>query len=161
MKWLALGAVFYCVHLQAATFRLDDSASPRARVEPQLVMADDGRPLSQSLAARTAHVQFGRIDYRLATASYVGRDARIYYVVPANIPGLRSPSGLQLTWQSQGSFASGSARPGQRTLVWSGKIRDAWFSESFMLNMQVQLAELIPSPRPALGFESYFEIDVH
>ena len=124
-------------------------------------MADDGRPLSQSLSARTANVQFGRIDYRLATASYVGRDARIYYVVPASIPGLRSPAGLQLTWQSQGSFASGSARPGQRTLVWSGKIREAWFTESFLLNMQIQLAELIPSPQPALGFESYFEIDVH
>jgi hypothetical protein len=161
MKWLGLSAVLLWLPLQAATFRLDDSASPRARVEPQLVMADDGRPLSQSLAARTAHVQFGRIDYRLATASYVGRDARIYYVVPASIPGLRSPSGLQLTWQSQGSFASGSARPGQRTLVWSGKIREAWLTESFVLNMQVQLAELIPSPQPALGFESYFEIDVH
>jgi hypothetical protein len=150
-----------CLPLQAATFRLDDSASPRARVEPHAVMADDGRPLSQSLAARIAHVQFGRIDYRLATVPYVGREARIYYVVPAGIPGLRSPAGLQVSWQSQGSFASGSTRPGQRALVWSGKIREAWFNESFILTMQVQLAELLPNARPALGFESYFEIDVH
>lgn len=148
------------VDIYAATFRLDDSASPRARMEPQVVYGDDGRPLSQSVGARNASVQFGRVDYRLAAASYAGREVRVYYVVPANIPGLRSPSGLQVNWQSQGKFASGSARPGQRTLVWSGKVREPWFNESFVLSMQVNLAELVPSPQPALGFESYFEIEV-
>ena len=70
-------------------FTLDDSASPRSRVDARL----EDSPLQQR-SGPIVHVRFGRIDYRLATAAYMGRRARIFYVLPPVINGLLSPAGL-------------------------------------------------------------------
>lgn len=144
----------------ATTYRLDDSASPRSRVAPQMTLSDEGRPLAESLAPRSATVRYGRIEYRLATASFVGRQARIYLVVPTNIPGLRAPAGLQLVWQGSGRFTSGSARPGERRLVWAGVVPAAWMQESLDLTLELNLAYFQPPTNNMVGFESYFEIEV-
>ncbi|MCJ0764772.1 hypothetical protein [Variovorax terrae] len=144
----------------AAADRLDDSASPRSRVPAQVVMSNEGRPLADSLNPVTATVKFGRVDYKLATARYVGRQARIYYVVPAQINGLRSPAGLRVDWRGYGLFASGSARPGERQLVWTGTVREAWMSDGLDLSFQLDLRELQRPRDGQFGFESYFEIEV-
>ena len=161
-KWRACGAALVLALAGAAQAadRLDDTASPRKRVPAQVVLSNEGRPLQDSLDPVTASVKFGRIDYRLATARYVGRQARIYYVIPVQIEGLRSPAGLRVDWRGLGRFASGSARPGERRLVWSGQVRDAWLNESLDLNWEVDLRELQLPRGGQLGFEAYFEIEV-
>lgn len=137
--------------------RLDDSASPSAQVRAQ----EDNSPVTAPNSAPSPIVQiaFGRVHYRLATARYVGRQARIYYVLPMGIPGLRSPAGLQVSWRTNGLFASGSGRPGERVPVWSGQVRDAWMTEALDLTWQVDVREVRLTRGMPLGFEAYFEIE--
>ncbi|QTR45673.1 hypothetical protein J9253_16955 [Thiothrix litoralis] len=132
--------------------RLDDSASPRSRVEaPQAIEIPDTTQVV---------LKFGQVDYKLATANFVGKQARIDYVIPASIPGLVSPNGLLVEWRGNAPFESGTGRPGDRVLVWTGIVSEAWMSTRLDLTMQVDLAALrLPSGVP-FGFESYFEIEV-
>jgi hypothetical protein len=152
---------------QAQMARLDDSASPRGRVTAYLEAGGDGgssgpaRPPGGGSSSPFAVVRFDGVEYRLATAAYVGRRARIFYVVPANIIGLRSPAGLRVEWRGMGLFASGSAAPGDRVPVWSGTVPGPWMGERFDLRMRYDLREILPMPSAsALEFESYFEIEV-
>jgi hypothetical protein len=96
----------------------------------------------------------------LSTAAYLGKKARIFYVVPAAIEGLRSAAALQVNWPAGKLFAAGTARPGERALVWTGTVGQAWMVDALDLSMQVNLRELRLPPNGQLGFESYFEIEV-
>jgi hypothetical protein len=142
-----------------AAERLDDTASPRSRVTPRVVLSDEGRPLITSRKPTRAVVQVGRVDYRLNTARYAGRGARIYFVVPAQINGLRSPAGLRVDWRDGHLFAPGSARPGERQLVWTGVVPGPWITESLDLSFEVELAQLQLQADGQFGFEPYFEIE--
>lgn len=160
LLWLALCISAQACPVHSGSERLDDSTSPRSRVEAPVVLGNNGGLLADNPDATQAIVKFGRVDYRLATAPYVGKQARIYYVAPAAIPGLVSPSGLRLEWRGNGLFSDGSARPGERVLVWSGKVDDAWMSEGLDLTLYVELASIRLSPGESFGFESWFEIEV-
>jgi hypothetical protein len=147
----------------AAQARLDDSTSPRAQVQSLQILSERGRRLdapSPDAAPQYAIARFGEVEYRLATAPYIGRQARIYYVIPAIIPGLRQPSSLKVEWRSAGQFASGSAHGGERRLVWSGVVRQPFMVERLDLTMQFRLADVTARPDAGLSFESYFEIEV-
>ncbi|WP_269759037.1 hypothetical protein [Variovorax sp. E3] len=102
---------------------------------------------------------FGRIEYRLATSPYVGRRARIFYVIPPAIVGLRSPAGLRIDWRGSGAFAGGSGRPGNRVQVWNGVVQTPWMNETFDLTLRVDPRELRMPAGSALSFESTFEIE--
>lgn len=143
----------------ARTERLDDLTSPRSQVQAPQVTDERGRPLADSAEARFAIIKFGRVDYRLATGRFVGQQARIYYVVPASIPGLLTPSGLQVQWRGNGVFADGVARPGERHLVWAGTVRERWMSEGLDLTLQLDLRAVRLPSDGRFGFESYFEIE--
>jgi hypothetical protein len=144
-----------------AAERLDDTASPRRQVTPRLVLSDEGRPLATSRKATRALVQVGRVDYRLATGRYAGRSARIYFVVPALIEGLRSPSGMRVDWRSGALFAGGTARPGERQMVWSGVVPGPWMTDSLDLSFEVELAQVQLRSDGQFGFEPYFEIETN
>ena len=140
------------VPAHAVVARLDDSTSPRTLVRTPLSRA-------QSADGRIVQVPFGRVDYRLGTAPYVGQHARIFYVIPLGVSGLRSPDGLRVQWQSSGTFASGSGRAGDRVPVWSGIVRGPWIEASFELTWTLDAnAWRLPAGMP-LRFESYFEIE--
>ena len=149
----ALAASVLCATTHAQIARLDDSTSPRAMVSADFRQA-------QMVDAQTISLPFGRIEYRLATAAYIGKQARIYYVIPLAIQGLRSPSGMQVQWRGNGSFQSGAGYPGERVLVWNGVIRSAWISEFFDLTLRIEQRQLQISPGGRLAFESYFEIEI-
>jgi hypothetical protein len=160
MNWLATflltGLCWLPIQSQAITERLDDSASPLSRVASQTSLGDQGRLLTDST---TATLQFGRVNYKLSTAKYIGKQARIYYVIPLGIPGLLSPAGLRVEWRGHGLFSNGQARPGERSLVWTGTVREAWMTEGLNITMQVDLHEINLPPGANFGFESYFEIE--
>jgi hypothetical protein len=164
LRTFAVAAVMTApIAAAALTARLDDSLSPRAQVVAPQVVSEHGRPLDDMLAEAAPQFgisKFGRVEYRLATAPYLGKRARIYYVVPTSTTGLRSPGGLRMTWRGNGIFADGSARGGERRLVWSGVVRDAVMRESLDLTMEVKLSELMPRARGGVSVESYFEIEV-
>jgi len=143
---------------QAQVERLDDSTSPRGQV--QATLDDGGIARPGSTVTPFAQVNFGRIDYRLNTARYVGRRARIYYVLPAAVPGLRTPQAITVQWRGQGLFASGQGRPGERIPVWNGVVPGPWITESLDLSWRVDMRELRLSRGQPLGFEAYFEIEL-
>jgi hypothetical protein len=149
----ALAASVLALSANAQTMRLDDSISPRAQVNADFRQA-------QMLDAQTISLPFGRVEYRLATTPFMGRHARIYYVIPLAIQGLRSPSGLQVQWHGSGSFQSGTGRPGDRVLVWNGVVRAPWITETFDLTLRIDQRQLQMGPGGRLGFESYFEIEI-
>lgn len=140
--------------LGAAPIRLDDGASPSQRVEPVSVTLN--RTLLDNEPPTQADIRFGWVTYRLDTAAYVGKAARIYFVVPPLIANLQSPGGLRVEWRGRTLFAPGSARPGERVQVWSGVVKNRRIEEQLELSMRAELAEL----RGRIGFESYFEIEV-
>jgi hypothetical protein len=137
--------------------RLDDSASPRAHVQAGL--DDSGIVRPGTPISPIARASFGRVEYRLNTARHVGRRARIFYVIPAGVPGVRTPNAILVQWRSQGLFASGQGRPGERIQVWNGVVREPWMTEGFDLSWQVDLRELRLARGMRLGFEAYFEIE--
>jgi hypothetical protein len=157
--WCAL----VCLPTFAATERLNDSSSPRNRVTSSLMMSEQGLPLDQNALAPSAKVgivKFSRIEYKLATAKFIGKQARIYYVVPPLISGLRTPSGLRVDWRGGNVFANGSAQPGERFLVWTGVVRNTYMIDGLDLTMRIDLRELQTRNGAGLAFESYFEIEV-
>lgn len=161
--WFAKLSIICAVCLpfngHALTERIDDSASPRSRVASQTNLGDQGRLIANNPAASTASLKFGRVNYKLSMAKYVGKQARIYYVVPLGIVGLLSPAGLKVEWRGNGVFSNGQARPGERSLVWTGTVHEAWMSEGLDLTVQVDLRDIRLPPGASFGFESYFEIE--
>ncbi|WP_232539504.1 MULTISPECIES: hypothetical protein [Comamonas] len=136
----------------AQAIRLDDSTSPRAQVNADFRQA-------QMLDNQTISLPFGHVEYRLATAAYVGKQARIYYVIPLAVAGLRSPAGMQVQWRSSGRFQPGMGRPGDRVQVWTGVVRTPWITENFDLQLRIDRRELQIGQGGSLRFESYFEIE--
>ncbi|MGQ8881513.1 hypothetical protein ACUTR7_28620 [Delftia sp. NA_296.1] len=143
-------ATALAAHAEVA--RLDDSASPRSQVRSDFARA-------RVVGERLLELPMGRIEYRLAMAPHVGRTARIFYVIPALVTGLRSPAGMQVQWRGNGVFAGGTGRPGDRVQVWNGMVRTPWMAEVFDLTLHIDPAELRLTRGSALSFESYFEIE--
>lgn len=106
----------------AAPIRLDDSASPKARIEaaPRWLGEQEAAGNRDWLHAQVAEAT--NVEVRLDTRAFVGRKGRIYLVVPDPVPGLLSPTGLRVSWLSRGGFSSGAAVPGSRTVVYDGGI---------------------------------------
>lgn len=149
--------------VHALTERLNDSSSPRNRVDSSPMFNEQGVPINQNVLEplpTVGIVKFNRVEYKLATAKYAGKQARIYYVIPQFIQGLRKPTGLRVDWRGGNIFASGSARPGERFLVWSGIISNTYMSDALDLTMRIDLQEMQTRPGAGLSFESYFEIEV-
>ncbi|QJR13885.1 hypothetical protein [Usitatibacter palustris] len=157
MKRLA-AVLFACAaaapFAQAGT-RLDDSGSPRSRVEVQSRWLHHDEGLSpERLNAMVADIT--NLEFRLDTSRYVGKRARIYFVIPDFISGLRSVSGMRVEWRSRGTFLPGSALPGQRALVYDGLIQRPSIHESLDLQIYLDARHIDRITR----FDPSFEIDV-
>ena len=136
------------VRAHAQAQRLDDSASPRQQV-PVSWQSNSANQLSGTV----------QTEYRLATAAYLGRTARVYLVLPALVPGVLRPSALRMQWRGQGVLGAGSAQLGERVLVWSGKLSQPWLSDTLSLRMDVDPNGIrLPHGVP-FRFEPYFEIE--
>jgi hypothetical protein len=128
----ALGLLVALVAPASAATRLDDSLSPRQRVEiaPRWVSERVQGPVSDDqLNALVAEVL--QLEVRLDTAKYVGQQAEIYLRLPVAIVGLQSPAGLRLEWRTRGFFAPGSVRPGDRLLLFRGSITQPVMGDTF------------------------------
>jgi hypothetical protein len=144
--------------------RLDDSASSQRRVSPQRVAFTPVRsPLDGFDAPNPTHatVQFGRVNYRLNTARYVGKKARIFWVIPSASHLVNSPAALRVEWRGGRMIANGSGHAGERIAVWQGVVTRNVISEDIELSMQIDLRRLqTGAARMGAAFESYFEIEV-
>jgi hypothetical protein len=152
---LLLALLVAAVPAPAAPKRLEDRGSPRSIVnaEPRWLHAGEGLGPEQ-LNAMVATVP--NLEFRLDTAAYVGKRARIYLVLPEFVPGLRAQNGMRVEWTSRGSFLAGSALPGQRTLVYDGLVQRPVLHETLDLSVYLDARYL----DRGLRFDPTFEIDV-
>ncbi|MBS3997420.1 MAG: hypothetical protein KGZ67_08800 [Hydrogenophaga sp.] len=138
---------------------LDTTASPRQQVPALRVLDESGRPLGSNPFAQQAHAYFGRVEYRLATAAFVGQRARIALVLPAQARGLRRAAGLLFHWNGLDGTQSGEARPGQRQVIWSGMVEQAFTTLAIDLGMQLDLSAT-DAAGGLVGIEPRFELEL-
>ena len=150
----ALASAALVVH--GAPIRLDDSQSPRQRIETQARWSNVGDSDFSEDEFNEQVAEIVGFESRLRTAPYVGRNASIYLALPRISKGLRLATAMRLEWTSRGRFASGSVRPGDRALVFRGKIDAPTFVETIDLRILIDGRYL----EHGLEFEPIFEIEL-
>ena len=130
----------------AATFLVDDSQSQV--LQPNLPL----QWRSFTPAAGDHQVQGAtRVQVRLDTRAWVGKQASIYMALPPQ-PG----NVIQAQWQTLGTMVNGQLNSGQRALVWSGVVPAALLEDVLTVTVQTD-GRLLSAPQ-RLRF--YFEIDL-
>jgi hypothetical protein len=151
---LALAALLGGLPAQAAPLRLDDSLSS----QPRLLLRQEWRDTFPNRGRRAdllGVLARASVEVRLKTEAYVGRNARIFLVLPtlANTGAL--PQDMLVEWRTRGTLRAGIGAPGSRTLLFEGRIKanitGDWFdfyvtADSRTLGSNVQ-------------FEPYFDIE--
>ena len=152
---LALAACLACGSPLAAT-RLDDSLSPRQRVQATAQWLYDGIGDWNQDQLNAVVAQVNAMEFRLRTAPYIGKNAAIYLSLPQQITGLKVPTSMRMEWTTRGTFAPGSVVPGNRALIWRGKITGDVMSDyfDFRIYYDARTAER------GIEFDPVFEIDV-
>lgn len=152
---MAFLALVLAAPAAGAQTRLDDSASPRQRVDlrSRWMYDDEGRGMDgvNAMVAEAANVEV-----RLNTAAYAGKRGRIYVVLPDVVAGLRSPGGMSVEWKARGTFLSGKVLPGGRGLLYDGPISGPLMGDilDFTIVLDARRVE------ESLRFAPVFEIDV-
>jgi hypothetical protein len=159
LRWVSAGlglvAGMACTGVLAQTVRLDDSASPRALVQPLAALDETGRPLAQSPEPNQAVLQFGDVRFKLRTAPYVGKSGRIYMVFPSQLGEVHSGA-VRLRWQDAQS-RSGVLSPGERALVWSGRMDAPWTDLMIRMSLELNLALWRSA---SSGVSPFFELEL-
>ncbi len=144
-----------CATAAAAT-RLDDSLSPRQRVETTTHWLYDGvgNWNVEQINALVADVQ--AMEFRLNTAPYVGKNVAIYLTIARNVRGLKVPSAMRVEWKTRGVFTPGSVVPGDRALVYRGKITQSVMSDYFDFRIFFDAR----NSEGGVEFDPVFEIEI-
>lgn len=132
---------------QAATFRVDDSASMPQESSATLRW----RQLAPSRGGDNTIEGSTRVQVRLNLAQWHKRAGRVYMVLPEQ-PGGR----VTVSWTTQGRLLPGELVSGQRALVYAGAISAPLLEETLQLKIATDGTRLSASQR--LNF--HFEIDV-
>lgn len=138
--------------------RLDDSLSPRQQYDIDLdwkhvLHADD---LGESdFNALVAHAR--RVEVRLNTAPYTGRQARIYIRLPLNVRGTADSTALRMSWTTNGDFASGSLTAGNRSKLFEGEITRDVMGDIFDFTFEIDARQVYNTLRlqPVYEIETY------
>ena len=138
--------------------RLDDSLSPRQQYDIDLDWkyvqhADD---LGESdFNALVAHAR--RVEVRLNTAPYTGRQARIYIRLPLNVRGTADSTALRMSWTTNGDFASGSLTAGNRSKLFEGEITRDVMGDIFDFTFEIDARQVYNTLRlqPVYEIETY------
>ena len=148
-------AIAWCATAAAAT-RLDDSLSPRQRVETTSHWLYDGVGdwNEEQINALVADVR--AMEFRLNTAPYLGKTAEIYLTVPRHVIGLKVPTAMRVEWKTRGTFTPGSLVPGDRALVYRGKITESVMSDYFDFRIFLDAR----TSEGGIEFDPVFEIEI-
>ena len=151
---LLLLAIAVCA--PAFAERLDDSLSPRQRIDvtPRWLYDGYGDWTEDQTNALVADVS--AMEFRLKTHAYVGKTVQIFLGVPRLVKGLRSPSAMRVEWKTRGKFSPGSLLPGDRALVFQGKITDSLMADFFDFRIYLDGRYI----ERGLEFDPVFEIEV-
>ena len=153
---ITLSGLLWAMPAQAV--KLDDSMSPRQRIDTQLQWTHD-IPMNRRLSRaelNALHTRIPGFEIRLNTAAYVGRTVQIYLGVPVQVQGLKSPAGMRIEWQTRGQFAPGATQPGSRSLIFQGVVPAAMMTEVFDFTIHVD-GQLLDG---RLQFDPQFELEI-
>jgi hypothetical protein len=155
-RGLILAAALVLAGPSLASTKLDDSLSPRQRIDVDPRWAYDGIGDWNQDQMNALVADVNAMEFRLRTAQYVGRNAEIYLSLPLPVKGLRTPTAMRVEWTTRGLFSPGSVIPGNRSLVYRGKITAPVMTDFF--NFRIFLDAR--SSERGLEFDPIFEIDV-
>jgi hypothetical protein len=144
IRTLAILLMFMATPVAAETGRvqaLDAGLSLQPRVHASLDWAMPMRAAGSDVAALNrlaARVQ--SVEVRLDTQAFVGRDARIYIVLPDLLRGMARADSLRVGWHARGRFNDGSLVAGQRTLLFAGRIDEDTLADvlDFVIHMDAR-----------------------
>lgn len=143
-----------------AQHRLDSSASPRQQVAALQVLDGLGQPFGFNPFAQEVQAHFGRVEFRLATAPFSGRRARISLVLAPQVPGLQRNSGLVYRWRGLDGALSGQVSPGQRQAVWTGVVPAGFTDLAIEPSLRLDLTAMGRWQGGHLGVEPLFELEL-
>ena len=134
---------------QAATYRVDDSASQVLRPSVNMQWDDPIGPMrAQPSSGVTGKVT---VLVRLDVRQWKGKAGRIYMKLPT------PPTGpVTATWSSRGQLLPGVLRSGDRTLVFNGMVPSDMLEDTIHLTIRADGNQLVRTER----LEFSFEIDV-
>jgi hypothetical protein len=143
---LAIALVAAC-GAQAATFRVDDSATLPSEAHTTMQWKSPAPGLGASHDVEGRNV----ITVRLNTAPWINRNGKIFLALP------EVPIGeVVAEWTTQGRLLSGQVRSGQRTLVFAGPIRTSLIEDTILLRISTDGRRLGAPQR----LDFHFEIDI-
>ena len=96
------------------------------------------------------------VDTRLDTSAFVDTRARIFLVLPVQVRGLNNPQRLSVSWTTNGLFQNGEVTPGNRRLIFEGRITEPVMRDIFNFTFEMDarfLSEL-------LRLEPIYEIEI-
>ena len=136
---------------------LDDSLSPQQTVNVQLQwthqgdLSDLSRKEFLNITAKAPD-----IEVRLNTSNYIGQYARIFLALPVQINGLIGSDGLRLSWKTRGFFSAGTTTPGNRSLIFEGRIDTPILNDFFSFTINLDASRLNGN----LRYAPIYEIEV-
>jgi hypothetical protein len=142
----ALGLAGLASWANAETIRLDDSLS---QVSPPV--AEWAWESSSIRSGNTRLVMRIKVNVRLDMRRWVGRQARIFMVMPVEGAGP-----VTVEWETQGLLLGGRLAPGERALVFSGNVSTPWIEDTMRVQLSADSRRMAESPR-RLSF--HFEMD--
>jgi hypothetical protein len=133
---------------------LDDSQSPRKQFNVKFEWANKG---DLSTLDKDEYfllkAQIPDVEVRLNTSNYIGKKARIYLTLPSQIDGFSGSRGFSLTWKTTGIFASGMTSPGNRSLIFQGRIESPLLIEFITFTLKLDANRLTGKLRYAPIYE--------
>jgi hypothetical protein len=137
--------------------RLDDSLSPQQQINIELdwkhQTAGDELDVKEFNTV-TAHAH--NVDTRLDTSDFVDTKARIFLALPILVRGLNNPQRMTVSWTTNGLFQDGEVTPGNRRLIFEGKITEPVMRDIFNFTFEVDARFLTES----LRLEPIYEIEI-
>ncbi len=127
--------------------RLDDSLSHT--VPPNVQM--QWLPMARGQSSASGMEAWVRVNIRIDTRDWVGRNGRIYMVLPRD-----QASSMEAVWTTQGRLQAGRLVSGERTLVYAGTIPGATLEDQ----MQVRLRSNADWTSNSRRLNFHFELDV-
>ena len=83
------------------------------------------------------------------------QQVQVFMSVPVQIPGLDVGGGLEISWVTRGRFFNGTARPGDRVLIFEGLVSEPVLTDFLNLVITIDARRMLGAVR----FDPLFEID--
>jgi hypothetical protein len=83
------------------------------------------------------------------------QQAQIFMLMPAQIPGLDVGGGLEMRWVTRGRLLNGTARPGDRVLIFEGVVGEPVLADFLNLTITIDARRMVGPVR----LDPLFEIE--